>query len=70
MRGTVRYARSGGPGRRISLSHDFWLDLLWLQSALAVANCVPIQSQRPADAAILAGSDASGWGSGGLIWRD
>ena len=33
MRGTVRYARMGGPARRVSLSHDFWLDLLWFQSS-------------------------------------
>ena len=70
MRGTVRYARMGGPARRVSLSHDFWLDLLWFQSAIGVANCVEMSRPRSADAAILAGSDASGWGAGGLIWRD
>ena len=71
MRGTVRYARSEGSSwGHVLISPDFWLDLLWLQSALGRANCSPVRSEPRASAAVMSGSDASGFGAGGLVWMD
>ena len=51
------------------LSRDFWGDLAWFRSALAVANCSPIEAPAAGEA-VIAGSDASDLATGGLVWID
>ena len=66
-RGLVRAAR--GAWRQMEIGASFWRDLEWLDDHLERRNCVPLAAPQLGEAAI-AGTDASGWGTGQLIWRD
>ena len=67
-RGAVRFAR-GSEWRRVPLSEGFWRDLDWWAAHLERRNCVPMKRRHNGDA-MLAGTDASDWGTGQLIWLD
>ena len=66
--GVVRFVRESSWGL-IHLPDGFWRDLVWWRSSLACANCVLMRPPSTSEAAIT-GSDASDWGSGGLVWLD
>ena len=65
--GRVRAKR--GSWDRVSLSHEFWIDLEWWSDHLEVRNCVPIDETSHCEA-MVAGTDASDWGAGTVIWID
>ena len=68
-RGRVRWAGTLSEWRLVSLSDGFFRDLVWWRSALARANCTPIEVAPSGEAAIT-GTDASDWGCGELVWVD
>ena len=65
-RGKVRAQR--GAWRPMTLSDAFWRDLDWWDQQLESNNCVPISPPPRARAAIQAGTDASDFGAGELIY--
>ena len=65
-RGKVR-ARSGS-WTRMELSEAFWRDLEWWDCQLEVNNCIPLIRAEQARAAVQAGTDASDYGAGELIY--
>ena len=67
-RGLVRWARAGA-WRLVALTAGFWRDLEWWSAHLERRNCMPMK-RRTAGDAILAGTDASDWGTGQLVWLD
>ena len=67
-RGAVRYVH-GGSWRDVHLSSGFWRDLAWWRSALSVSNCRHIRP-TPLGTAAIAGTDASGYACGELVWID
>ena len=68
-RGAVRFSRSGGEWRRVQLAAGFWRDLEWWSANLECRNCVPMREASRGEA-WLAGTDASDWGTGQLVWLD
>ena len=56
-----------GPWRRLELSDGFWRDLDWWDEHLESNNCVPLVLPT-ATAAVQAGTDASDWGAGEIIY--
>ena len=67
MRGTVRVAKCAW--RRVHLSDGFWRDLHWWRTALAATNCVSAFPERGGECRV-AGTDASDFGCGELVWID
>ena len=65
-RGVVRAQR--GAWRPMTLGDAFWRDLDWWDQQLETNNCVPIDPPKRARAAIQAGTDASDFGAGELIY--
>lgn len=65
-RGKVRAVR--GAWRPMTLSDAFWRDLDWWDQQLERNNCVPISPPPRARAAVQAGTDASDFGAGELIY--
>ena len=65
-RGKVRARR--GVWKPMELDASFWRDLEWWDEMLERANCVPIEPLPLAAAAVQAGTDASDWGAGELIY--
>jgi len=65
-RGKVRVQR--GAWRSMTLSDAFWRDLEWWDQQLETNNCVSISPTRRARAAVQAGTDASDFGAGELIY--
>ena len=61
-----KVSAAGGRWRDISISSGFWEDLEWWEDHLAVRHFTPIdeEERRPA---VVGGTDASGWGQGGLV---
>ena len=69
-RSQVRVSRGRGDGwRRMRVGGAFWRDLEWLSEHLERRNCVSIETEELGEAAIT-GTDASGWGTGQLVWID
>jgi hypothetical protein len=66
-RGSVRARATGW--RRMRVGGAFWRDLEWLSAHLEQRNCVPLEEPAHGTAAIT-GTDASGWGTGQLVWLD
>ena len=66
-RGTVSF--KGRPGQRLELSDAFWRDLAWWGRCLAGQAFTPFARSPPVASAVLAGTDASGWGTGQVVWR-
>jgi hypothetical protein len=66
-RGAVR--PRAGAWRAMWVEGGFWRDLEWLRDHVSVRNCVPLQPRAAAEA-VVAGTDASGWGAGELVWLD
>ena len=56
-----------GPWRKLSLDDGFWRDLDWWDDHLESNNCIPLD-EIPASAAVQAGTDASDWGAGEIIY--
>ena len=68
-RGQVKWIR-GGTSERIPLSPGFWRDIAWWRRHLGGRCLVPLSSESvPAEAAVT-GTDASGWGTGQVLWLD
>ena len=65
-RGKVRARR--GEWRPMTLGDAFWRDLDWWDQQLETNNCVPIDPPKRARAAVQAGTDASDFGAGELIY--
>ena len=65
-RGKVRPLR--GIWGDMTLPEGFWRDLAWWDAHLASCNCVPLETAPPASAAVQAGTDASDFGAGELIY--
>ena len=67
-RGTV----SVGNGRRepLRLGQSFWRDLRWWKRHLHMHAFVPFDEVGKPAELVLAGTDASDWGTGQVIWRD
>ena len=55
--------------RDASVQAGFWEDLEWWEDHLETRHYTPIEAteRRPA---VVSGTDASGWGQGGLVWLD
>lgn len=68
MRGTVRHLFSERWGS-VTLPSGFWRDLHWWRSALAKANCTPLDVPALGTAALV-GTDASDFACGELVWLD
>ena len=64
-----RVSVSGGAWRDATVPAGFWEDLEWWEDHIDTRHYTPIDEveRRPA---VVAGTDASGWGQGGLIWLD
>ena len=65
-RGAVR-AR-GEVWRAMTIGDGFWRDLDWWDQQLSSNNCVPLAPAPPARAAVQAGTDASDFGAGEVIY--
>ena len=65
-RGAVR-AR-GRAWRAMTIGDPFWRDLDWWDQRLATNNCIPLSATRRARAAVQAGTDASDFGAGEVIY--
>ncbi|MDA0949014.1 MAG: reverse transcriptase domain-containing protein, partial [Planctomycetota bacterium] len=67
-RGTVTVPQ--GKGVRMGVSRSFWRDLSWWRNHLVTHSLSPFTSpSRRAEAALL-GTDASGYGTGQVLWLD
>ena len=64
-----RVSVSGGAWRDATVPAGFWEDLEWWEDHIDSRHYTPMEEEerRPA---VVAGTDASGWGQGGLIWID
>ena len=58
-----------GPWDLVCLTTGFWLDLEWWHDHLELRNCMPLVEQERCEA-MLAGTDASDWGAGTVVWLD
>ena len=67
-RGTVSV--EGASGQRFRLGDSFWRDLEWWDASLAEHAFTPFARPQRSGEMVLAGTDASGWGTGQVIWRD
>jgi hypothetical protein len=68
-RGAVRRTGAGGAWSEMRVGDGFWRDLEWWSDHLERRNCVSLEPTARGEAAI-SGTDASGWGTGQLIWLD
>ena len=67
-RGAVSPA--GGAWESMKVGPRFWRDLRWWSSHLRGRAFTPFaRARRPAEG-MLAGTDASGWGTGQVLWLD
>ena len=66
-RGEVRVPKGDWGGLRVRAG--FWRDVEWWHDHLAERACVPMDPPE-LGVAVVAGTDASGWGYGNLIWLD
>jgi hypothetical protein len=64
-RGAVSF--EGEAWRHLRVGEGFWRDLQWWQDHLITRGLVPFESESHAEA-VLAGTDASGWGTGQVLW--
>ena len=64
-----RVSVGGGEWRDSSVPAGFWEDLEWWEEHIETRHYTPMEEaeRRPA---VVAGTDASGWGQGGLVWLD
>ena len=58
-----------GAWDRVHLSDEFWIDLEWWSDHLESRNCIRIDECKPCEA-LIAGTDASDWGAGTVVWID
>ena len=68
-RGAVRRTGAGGAWSEMRVGDGFWRDLEWWSDHLERRNCVSLEPTARGEAAI-SGTDASGWGTGQLVWLD
>ena len=64
-----RVSVGGGAWREAVVTAGFWEDLEWWHDHVELRHYTPLEEteRRPA---VVSGTDASGWGQGGLIWLD
>ena len=64
-----RVSVGGGAWRDASVPAGFWEDLEWWEDHIDTRHYTPMEAaeRRPA---VVSGTDASGWGQGGLVWLD
>ena len=67
-RGKVTYG--GAKGQSLHLGAGFWRDLRWWRRHLAGHALAPLSRLRSGGDLVIAGTDASDWGTGQVIWRD
>ena len=67
-RGSVSF--SGGPAQRLTLSDGFFRDLAWWRDHLAYRSLASFSGAPRRAEAVITGTDASGWGTGQVIWLD
>ena len=58
----------GGHPQPLSLHDGFWRDLSWWRTHLERRSLSSLGSSPRAASAVLAGTDASGWGTGQVLW--
>ena len=66
-RGEVR--APAGEWRGLRVGAGFWRDVEWWHDHLSERACVPMVEPE-LGVAVVAGTDASGWGYGNLVWLD
>ena len=66
-RGTV--APVGGKWGAMSVGEAFWRDLRWWRMHLEQRSLTPFDKEPMGDG-VLSGTDASGWGTGQILWLD
>jgi hypothetical protein len=65
-----KVSRASGEWSKLTITPGFWRDLDWWIDHLEGRCLVPFEAEaRPAEA-VLSGTDASGWGTGQVIWLD
>ena len=64
-----RVSVDGSAWRDATVQAGFWEDLEWWEDHLETRHYTPLEAaeRRPA---VVSGTDASGWGQGGLVWLD
>ena len=67
-RGTV--APVGGAWHELEVTDGFWRDLDWWLDHLHSRSLAPFESEKPMGEAVVTGTDASGWGTGQVLWLD
>ena len=65
-RGKVRIPE--GQWKSMEIKPGFWADIDWWLTQMTSSNCVPMEKARTAAAAVQAGTDASDFGAGELIF--
>jgi hypothetical protein len=59
----------GGRWESLRLHDAFWRDLDWWHHHLKGRSLIPFESEKAMGEAVLAGTDASGWGTGQVWWK-
>ena len=59
----------GGRWESLRLHDAFWRDLDWWHHHLKGRSLIPFESEKTMGEAVLAGTDASGWGTGQVWWK-
>ena len=67
-RGTVSIPH--GDGRPMAVSRAFWRDLRWWRAHLVTHSLKPFAAAEPKAEAAMLGTDASGYGTGQVLWLD
>ena len=67
-RGTVQPAE--GQWRALTVTDAFWRDLRWWEHHLERRSLTPMRSREERRPVAVTGTDASGWGTGQVVWLD
>lgn len=68
QRGKVK--PGAGTWQDLELTSSFWRDLRWWRDHLDARSLTPFEVTQVAAEAVLAGTDASNWGTGQVLWLD
>jgi hypothetical protein len=68
QRGKVK--PGAGTWQDLELTSSFWRDLRWWRDHLDARSLTPFEVTPGAAEAVLAGTDASNWGTGQVLWLD
>ena len=65
-----KVSKAGGAWSVMSVTASFWRDIDWWIDHLEGRSLTPFEDQPQMGEAVLSGTDASGWGTGQVIWLD